>query len=637
MRTRRPLKVPRVGARAAPRTGPGTLPRRGLAVLAAGLLLAALAGCTAASLPGPSAFCQAGQVRCSGDGRAVLRCSADGHAWQALDECAAGERCEGGRCIADGQADAADADADAADPADTDAVTTDQPTHETAHPDQAVQPPTDGAGDTPACTGLPACPSAGVCAEASVARCGETGWSCDFSAVAGYEAEPETSCDGRDNDCDGEIDEHGCGLCTPGAGVGCEGNRVRLVCSADGRTLDTESCPPATVCQGRGACNVASTVRANEVGYGDQCCPAVTALAGGGLVILWVSPYEDEGGLAVVGRRFADWGVALGGNFAVPATRQGDQAEPAVAATANGGFVAVWRGPAAPPGQVGAEHGAVFARGFDAAGEPLQPDDVRLSSGADPATEPRVALSASHGLAVWTSTPAAGGASDVWLRALAADAQPLRGAERLRDGSSGTATAPDVVRLTDERFLATWTEGDGTADARVVARVFDLAIPAATASVVLSNDAEGRISDRPAPLATADGTALVAWVHETPGGDWELRARRLTDAGTPAEPPFALVATARTPLTAPALGLQAPGGAFVAAWEWRSADAPTAVYRVFTAQGVPQADVTLVLDTPVDAGHSPLPLTLPDGRLAFVVAADVGGDGRIVLRLGLWP
>jgi len=51
------------------------------------------------------------------------------------------------------------------------------------------------------------CALTGVCDEPDVqATCTGGNWVCDYSQVAGYEA-PEATCDGKDNDCDGDTDD----------------------------------------------------------------------------------------------------------------------------------------------------------------------------------------------------------------------------------------------------------------------------------------------------------------------------------------------------------------------------------------------------------------------------------------------
>ena len=59
------------------------------------------------------------------------------------------------------------------------------------------------------------CSTAGVCAAGVMAVCQDGGWTCSYVQVVDYQS-PETSCDGKDNDCDGEIDED---LTDPEAGA----------------------------------------------------------------------------------------------------------------------------------------------------------------------------------------------------------------------------------------------------------------------------------------------------------------------------------------------------------------------------------------------------------------------------------
>ena len=66
----------------------------------------------------------------------------------------------------------------------------------------------------------------GVCANAAQARCvGADEWLCDYSAVDGYEA-VEASCDGKDNDCNGQVDDI---TSTPTVACGWEGLCAQVV------------------------------------------------------------------------------------------------------------------------------------------------------------------------------------------------------------------------------------------------------------------------------------------------------------------------------------------------------------------------------------------------------------------------
>jgi hypothetical protein len=95
------------------------------------------------------------------------------------------------------------------------------------------------------------CPDAGECTATNViAACVDGLWQCDFSAVVHYEAGVEVSCDGRDNDCDGQADEDftwidpvsgaekvkgdtcGAGECGGGALI-CADDAHGLICSSE--------------------------------------------------------------------------------------------------------------------------------------------------------------------------------------------------------------------------------------------------------------------------------------------------------------------------------------------------------------------------------------------------------------------
>ena len=97
------------------------------------------------------------------------------------------------------------------------------------------------------------CPATGVCGEAK-AKCSGGLWSCDWASIPTYEAFEQT-CDGKDNDCDGQTDEgtlspklakcKTLGVCAFGAAVTCAAGKATCDYSHIGAFEATE-----TLCDG---------------------------------------------------------------------------------------------------------------------------------------------------------------------------------------------------------------------------------------------------------------------------------------------------------------------------------------------------------------------------------------------------
>jgi len=75
------------------------------------------------------------------------------------------------------------------------------------------------------------CSTKGVCAVGAQVKCDGGKATCDFSAVPSYEAASETSCDGKDNDCDGEIDEGGLDASKSGCQLGLCAGKATAICT----------------------------------------------------------------------------------------------------------------------------------------------------------------------------------------------------------------------------------------------------------------------------------------------------------------------------------------------------------------------------------------------------------------------
>jgi Ca2+-binding RTX toxin-like protein len=125
----------------------------------------------------------------------------------------------------------------------------------------------------------------------------------------------------------------------------------------------------------------------------------LAVLAGGDFVVSWSESGADGAGSGLLARLFAADGTPLGAAFAVNGSTAGDQLAPSLTALPDGGFVASW------VSDDGVENSAVFARAFDAAGQPLG-DEFLVSAGlGGDQTNPEVTVLVDGRLAFSWSAP----------------------------------------------------------------------------------------------------------------------------------------------------------------------------------------------------------------------------------------
>lgn len=137
-------------------------------------------------------------------------------------------------------------------------------------------------------------------------------------------------------------------------------------------------------------------VRADTSDTTSQSAPVVTATTGGGFVVAWASTGGATGN-GIRGQRFTAAAAKTGKEFAI-STTAATQTRPALAGTADGGFVAVWTS----FGQTAATRN-VFAQRFTATGTRAGAETRINSKSAVDQLEPSVAAFPSRGyLIAWT-------------------------------------------------------------------------------------------------------------------------------------------------------------------------------------------------------------------------------------------
>lgn len=320
---------------------------------------------------------------------------------------------------------------------------------------------------------------------------------------------------------------------------------------------------------------VTDLVKVNTTVAGAQFAPAVTALSGGGYVIVW----EDSSAGRIFAQRFSAAGAKVGNELQLDSTQGGSALWVSVAATANDGFVIAF--------QAGSFNQAeIFARRYDSANNPVgglfaanttSPNeqfnphvtaldngsllftwDTRVTLGNDVVNQEvrgriydaggqplgndfaiaPVTATDLHGLSAITTLPG-GGFVVTWQRAANSSGNfEIVGQRFTSNGSTvgaqlqaNTQTANnqygnDVARLSDGGFVVSWVDpGNGNVGGRIVARHYDASGNAIGGEIVIDSKASGSYG-RTTVTATANGTYVVSWT-ENDAADNNVLARQM--------------------------------------------------------------------------------------------------------------
>lgn len=255
----------------------------------------------------------------------------------------------------------------------------------------------------------------------------------------------------------------------------------------------------------------------NATTAGNQCCAAIAPDGEGGFSVAWMSVGQDGSGDGVYARRFDAAGEPLGGEVAVNATTAGDQSFPTLTTDPDGGFTVAWQG-------LGGEYSDVFARRFDVAGNPLSGEIPVNVTTAGSQVFPSIAADGSGGFIVaWTSLE---GQDELhaFVRRFDAAGAPLSG-EIAPNLTSGQQVAPVIATDPSGGFTVAWTAGEeGGSAPSVFARRFDAAGAPLSGEIPVSPEG-GSV----AVVTDGDGGFTVFYGNDGPFEDGAF-ARRFVNA-----------------------------------------------------------------------------------------------------------
>ena len=253
-----------------------------------------------------------------------------------------------------------------------------------------------------------------------------------------------------------------------------------------------------------------AAIVANERTSGDQFQPVVTVLEGGAVVVAWTSNGQDSSGTGIFAQRYSALGAKVGGEFRMNKNIKWNQVDPALTSLAGGRFMAVWVSESAE-GQT--DHGApnlrsnVMGRLFHATGQPMAVE-YRINKVDALCSGPVVSALGEGFVVAWEQQDERvfSNGSDIYIRSFNKDGLPAAQEVRWNALAGGVQENPALI-VTQGNGLLVWeSEVRATNSREVHARI-------------LSGGAEFRVNqhvkyNQYQPTVGADGLGnyVVAWV-----------------------------------------------------------------------------------------------------------------------------
>ncbi len=344
----------------------------------------------------------------------------------------------------------------------------------------------------------------------------------------------------------------------------------------------------------------------------DQDAPAVTALAGGGFVVVWESINQDGDGDGIYFQRYDNAGSPAGVETQINLTTTSDQDDPQPVALSDGSFVVVWESNLQDGSSLG-----IFGRQFDATGNPLTGEFQINTTTADQQVDPRVAALRGGGfVVVWESNLQDGDQKGVYSQRFDNSSAPVGVETQVHTTTAGTQADARVAGLNDGGYVVVW-ESDASGSLEIMGRRFD-AGGSPTGGEFQINSTTADVQDDPEVTALVDGGFVVIWESVNQDGSGTgLYGQKYDAAGSSVGSEFQVNSTANLAQQDPAVKTLDDGGFLVV---WESFDQDGSDYGVYAQR----------FDASGNQVHGEFQLntTTADGQKD--VRVDVLGDGRLV-------
>jgi hypothetical protein len=207
--------------------------------------------------------------------------------------------------------------------------------------------------------------------------------------------------------------------------------------------------------------------RVNEYTWDFQGNPDVAMDAQGRFIITWQSWEQDGDGYGVFARIFNSNGDPDGSEFQVTSSSLGHQAQPAVAAASDGGFIIIWRSC-----RDETAHSGIFGQRFDRFGNPLGPEFQANFTTFGTAESPDIDIDSLGNFYIsWHHNYLDENGYDIYVRTFDSTGT-LRSEEiRVNSSASGMQVFPSLSCTQEGEFLVSWL--DRNENIQIKGRTFD--------------------------------------------------------------------------------------------------------------------------------------------------------------------
>ncbi|MEH6633281.1 MAG: hypothetical protein V7776_20900 [Halopseudomonas aestusnigri] len=264
-----------------------------------------------------------------------------------------------------------------------------------------------------------------------------------------------------------------------------------------------------------GSSNVVQEIQVNSEEDYYQFDPSVTALDDGGWVVTWTSQNQDEDGFGVYGQAYDDKGGKKGEEFLVnQETEVGDQGDSSITALTGGGWVVIWEH-RNPDESVGLDiYGQVYNANGDRSGGEFRVNRLRDGHQGDASV---TALDDGGWVVAWTSQNQDRLSSDVYGQAYDAEGMAVGSVEfQVNTQKMGYQGDASITVLMGGGWVVTWesrNQDDGEDGFGVYGQAYDADGERSGEEFLVNTTTEGIQGDSSITALTGGG-----WV-----ATWESR------------------------------------------------------------------------------------------------------------------